>query len=198
MPKGRYTIGAKGTHGCKGYPVVGDTGKVHGCHTTRESAVRQQAAIYAATAKMIDPEPLTDEELEKANSIVEADEEKAQGPCWDGYEQVGWKTQDGKKVPNCVPKPKVKKVADKFEIVENHPKCEGVALVERDGTTVLCYLNREEAQAALAGMREEEPEASVRPNEDTLKSKDNDDESGESHDKKKKKKKSDFWRGSFA
>lgn len=50
MPKGRYTIGGKGTHGCKGYPVVGDTGKVHGCHTTRAAAQNQQAAIYASNA----------------------------------------------------------------------------------------------------------------------------------------------------
>ena len=28
MPKGRYTVGARGTHGCSGYPVVGDTGFV--------------------------------------------------------------------------------------------------------------------------------------------------------------------------
>lgn len=46
--KGRYTIGAKGTHGCKGYPVVGGEGKVHGCHPTRGAALRQQAAIYAS------------------------------------------------------------------------------------------------------------------------------------------------------
>ena len=123
--------------------------------------------------------------------------EKAQGPCWDGYEMVGYKTVNGKKVPNCVPIAR-KAAGDRFEIVENHPRCEGVALVEKDGTTVLCYLNRQEAEAALADMRLEEPEASVRPDEDTAKSKDNDDESGESHDKKKKKKKSDFWRGSFA
>jgi len=25
-------------------------------------------------------------------------------PCWDGYEMIGWKIKDGKKVPNCVPK----------------------------------------------------------------------------------------------
>jgi hypothetical protein len=24
-------------------------------------------------------------------------------PCWKGYVQVGMKTKDGKKVPNCVP-----------------------------------------------------------------------------------------------
>jgi hypothetical protein len=49
--KGRYTIGAKGTHGCKGYPVVGGEGKVHGCHASIEEAQAQQAAIYASQAK---------------------------------------------------------------------------------------------------------------------------------------------------
>jgi len=24
-------------------------------------------------------------------------------PCWDGYEMIGWKQKNGKKVPNCVP-----------------------------------------------------------------------------------------------
>lgn len=46
--KGRYTVGGRGTHGCKGYPVVGGEGKVHGCHPTRGAAMRQQAAIYAS------------------------------------------------------------------------------------------------------------------------------------------------------
>ena len=30
----------------------------------------------------------------------------AEDPCWEGYEQVGMKTKDGKEVPNCVPKNK--------------------------------------------------------------------------------------------
>lgn len=51
MPQGRYIIGKKGTHGCDGYPVVGDTGKVHGCHSTEASARQQQAAIYASEAR---------------------------------------------------------------------------------------------------------------------------------------------------
>jgi len=51
MPKGRYTVGARGTHGCSGYPVVGDTGKVHGCHKTKAGARAQQAAIYTSTNK---------------------------------------------------------------------------------------------------------------------------------------------------
>ena len=33
---------------------------------------------------------------------------KGQGPCWDGYEYIGTKEQDGKTVPNCVPAGKKK------------------------------------------------------------------------------------------
>jgi len=29
--------------------------------------------------------------------------EKLKSPCWDGYEMVGFKMKNGKKVPNCVP-----------------------------------------------------------------------------------------------
>jgi hypothetical protein len=29
--------------------------------------------------------------------------EELKAPCWDGYEMVGFKTKNGKKVPNCVP-----------------------------------------------------------------------------------------------
>ena len=49
--KGRYTVGKKGTHGCKGYPVVGGEGKVHGCHATEAEARAQQSAIYASEAR---------------------------------------------------------------------------------------------------------------------------------------------------
>ena len=53
MPQGRYTIGAKGTYGCSGYPVVGDSGKVHGCHETRAAAEAQQAAIYTSESEKV-------------------------------------------------------------------------------------------------------------------------------------------------
>jgi len=91
--KGRYTIGAKGSHGCKGYPVVGGEGKVHGCHATIEEAQAQQAAIYASQNKKSDDIGCCpDESLEK------------QSPCWDGYVQRGMKPgENGKMVPNCVP-----------------------------------------------------------------------------------------------
>lgn len=157
MPKGRYTIGAKGAHGCPGYAVVGETGKVHGCHKTEQSARAQQAAMYANMS-----EKLYDGCCPEDNPF-----QKAQGPCWEGYEQVGFKTKNGKKVPNCVPKKKTKKSeGPEFEIRENHPGCEGVALVEVDGTSVLCYGSREEAQASLADMARDPEEASMRPNSD--------------------------------
>lgn len=37
-------------------------------------------------------------------------------PCWEGYEMVGFKMKDGKKVPNCVPTADLSEVAD--ELIE--------------------------------------------------------------------------------
>jgi hypothetical protein len=38
------------------------------------------------------------------NTIVESQiQTEEQGPCWEGYQQIGMKEQDGKQVPNCVP-----------------------------------------------------------------------------------------------
>lgn len=107
---------------------------------------------------------------------------KAQGPCWEGYEMIGYKTKNGKKVPNCV-KVDSKKVSDNddqdgeghdkkkklvksdYTIVDSHPRCEGVALVETDGTNVLCYGSREDAQNALDGMNDDNEDSSVRPDD---------------------------------
>ena len=101
--KGRYTIGAKGTHGCNGYPVVGGEGKVHGCHATEEEARAQQAAIYASEA--------ASEKAMENCCPDEAIDKKA--PCWDGYVQRGMKPGGkGRMVPNCVP---VEKADDLFE-----------------------------------------------------------------------------------
>lgn len=35
----------------------------------------------------------------KLNELITEDDD----PCWDGYQQVGMKTKNGKEVPNCVP-----------------------------------------------------------------------------------------------
>lgn len=43
-----YHIGEKGSYGCKGFPVVKDSDStVMGCHTTKEDAKKQLAALYA-------------------------------------------------------------------------------------------------------------------------------------------------------
>jgi hypothetical protein len=72
----------QGAAGCKGYAVVKETGELVGCHPTKSAASAHLKALYA-------------NEVEKAN------------PCWDGYEMIGWKTQNGKRVPNCVPVKKI-------------------------------------------------------------------------------------------
>ena len=42
-----YHIGEKGSHDCKGFPVVKDSdGTVMGCHATEEAAKKQLAALY--------------------------------------------------------------------------------------------------------------------------------------------------------
>jgi hypothetical protein len=72
-----------GAAGCNGYAVVKEgTGELVGCHPTKSKATAHLRALYAS-------------EVQKAN------------PCWDGYEMIGWKTENGKKVPNCVPTKKV-------------------------------------------------------------------------------------------
>lgn len=45
---------------------------------------------------------LSENDIEKlVKKIIKEDKEKS--PCWKGYEAVGMKTKNGKKVPNCVP-----------------------------------------------------------------------------------------------
>ena len=36
-------------------------------------------------------------ELDKLNTVLDEED-----PCWDGYEMIGFKMLDGKRVPNCV------------------------------------------------------------------------------------------------
>jgi hypothetical protein len=53
-----YSIGARGSYGCSGYPVVKDgTSDVMGCHDTKEAAGRQIAAIEASENKVGIKEP---------------------------------------------------------------------------------------------------------------------------------------------
>jgi hypothetical protein len=63
---GSYVI-RRNYGGCRGYAVVGEGG-IHGCHTTRASALNQQQAIYAATAKKA-----LEDEMEKASKVKNGD-----------------------------------------------------------------------------------------------------------------------------
>jgi hypothetical protein len=45
-----YHVGAKGSNGCSGYPVVSDKGHVAGCHATESEANAQMGALYANVA----------------------------------------------------------------------------------------------------------------------------------------------------
>lgn len=42
-----YHIGAKGSNGCSGYPVLSDKGHIAGCHATEAEATAQLGALYA-------------------------------------------------------------------------------------------------------------------------------------------------------
>lgn len=161
MPKGRYTIGARGTHGCSGYPVVGDTGKVHGCHKTRAQARAQQAAIYASEASNKSYEYYSEDSAIRKGCCPELD--KAQGPCWDGYEQRGMKEKDGKMVPNCVPKDSTNK---SMTISQNSHGCNGYAIINENGELKGCYNTRQEAEAAMAQHESSDNEMS-NPGHDT-------------------------------
>lgn len=59
-----YHIGAKGSNGCSGYPVVSDKGHVMGCHPTESNAQQQVAALYAAGAAEKGDGPMKDEDTQ--------------------------------------------------------------------------------------------------------------------------------------
>ena len=89
---------------------------------------------------------------------------KGQGPCWDGYEYVGTKEQNGKTVPNCVPKGK-KKInknlitgGSDWTIAFSTPDCQHGWAILKGGTaqSIGCYTSKEAAEEALAGLKNEQ------------------------------------------
>jgi hypothetical protein len=103
--------------GCRGYAVVGSSG-IHGCHTTRASAIQQQRALYAAEssekttkADEWEGEPLynmlSEDERAFADSLLKLAEEL--GPLdqsegiWIGYEDgsTNQNASIGVKCGNC-------------------------------------------------------------------------------------------------
>ncbi len=136
-----YSIGAKGSYGCSGYPVLKDDDKtVMGCHDTAASAQNQITAINMSEAEQPEkrkrlnsgigqPEPamdgksVLDPEYEEKDTVTndggmgiknpqEWPVSKAD-PCWEGYTQRGMKPgRNGRMVPNCIP---VKKAEERIQ-----------------------------------------------------------------------------------
>ena len=118
----------RGKSDCKsGFAVVGPDGTVRGCHSTREEAIQQQRALYAAESdskkalgkslfgnlkkehgqvmtneNVPNKQPHSMEDCEDPQNCPDHMDKKA--PCWDGYVQRGMKPgEGGRMVPNCVP-----------------------------------------------------------------------------------------------
>ena len=131
-----YSVGAKGSHGCSGYPAVKtSTGEVMGCHKTKEEAAAQIYAINRSEGNIKADVSTMGETADKPCSydgcgcptcedmnvccdlcpVCQANEMKSDccgdvskaNPCWNGYVQRGMKEQNGKMVPNCIPAKKV-------------------------------------------------------------------------------------------
>lgn len=93
MPAGnpKITVGKKGSHGCKGYPVVGGEGKVHGCHATLEEAQNQQAAIYASINSNKSDMPCTPDSPDCGNDMCKVCMKKIwAGSAFDSTKSFGY------------------------------------------------------------------------------------------------------------
>jgi hypothetical protein len=120
-----------GTPDCQhGYAILkGGTGQSIGCYLTKAEAEEALKGLDNPKIDLLSDEVRTTKTPEeyKENNVVNkcmtcgcddlgndhhyiSDEEKClscmtkgQGPCWDGYEYIGTKEQNGKTVPDCVP-----------------------------------------------------------------------------------------------
>ena len=114
-----YNVGAKGSHGCSGYPVVDDKGKTVGCHPTRDKAVNHLQALYANVPDARGKFDGTGQEIGDYNPPIPSPLQNTEGIVECEYDGCGCETcmklnvccdacpvcqeQDGKMVPNCVP-----------------------------------------------------------------------------------------------
>ena len=114
-----------GTPDCQhGYAILkGGTGQSIGCYPTRMEAEDALKGLDTPKTDILADEVRTTktpaeinkcmtcgcEDLGNDHHYVSDTEKcaycinKGQGPCWDGYEQIGTKDKNGKTVPNCVP-----------------------------------------------------------------------------------------------
>ncbi len=59
--------------------------------------------VNTQTGKHYSSSPISIPKAKAQKRVLEA-AEKDKNPCWRGYEMIGMKMKDGKRVPNCVPK----------------------------------------------------------------------------------------------
>jgi hypothetical protein len=78
---------------------------------------------------------------------------EAEDPCWDGYQQVGMKSKNGKRVPNCVPEEVIKESGGEvvFKSGEDHIEKYGEHsfAVYRGGQKATYYKSLDDAKQAL-------------------------------------------------
>jgi hypothetical protein len=101
-----------------------DFGQKGGVHRTEKdkSKDRTESKKIEKAAQKQDLENL--EESKKSKKSKKSKSLKK--ACWKGYEAIGMKTKNGKKVPNCVPKESTNSFEDCFyEIIEEASKCTG-------------------------------------------------------------------------
>ena len=92
--------------------------------------------------------------------------DKAQGPCWEGYEYAGTKDKNGKTVPNCIPVKKESAGAERlsggpgFKLEYNVPDCLGGYAITKAGSgqVIGCYTTKEHAQEAMRAIAVNEPD----------------------------------------
>ncbi len=76
------------------------------------------------------------------------------GPCWDGYEMIGYKEKNGKKVPNCVPidaaeDPIVASVRERLEIIKSLVSAGGADRNRGNAETLRRYWTSGEGAAKI-------------------------------------------------
>lgn len=151
-------------HGNKFSVVAQNTGHVAGTHPSKAKAQAQMAALYANEPEARKCMTCGCEDLGNDHHYVSDTEKcsycvtKGQGPCWDGYEQVGTKEKDGKTVPNCVPvKKQMITGGEGWTIEFGTPDCQHGWAILKGGTaqSIGCYTDKESAEKALEGLKNE-------------------------------------------
>lgn len=161
-------------HGDKFSVVAQNTGHVAGTHESKKKAKAQMEALYANEPEANINKCMTCgcDDLGNDHHYISDTEkcayciDKAQGPCWEGYEYAGTKDKNGKTVPNCIPVKKESAGAERlsggpgFKLEYNVPDCLGGYAITKAGSgqVIGCYTTKEHAQEAMDAIAVNEPD----------------------------------------